>query len=99
MQVYQNCGHCTFGDSECEIGQGFPLSGNDLHLPQVNDPVAIISSVLGYLNRLEMAAGEKRSKGKKAICTSLLGSLEGSASKWMYLAVYQTDRSKMQMTL
>lgn len=37
-------------DFDCEIGQGFSHSVKDLLLRQVNDPVTIISSVLGYLN-------------------------------------------------
>lgn len=64
--VYQAYSHCTFHDSECEIGQGLPLFGKHLHLPQVNDPVTITSSVLCYPNRLDRDGGwGNRSKGKR----------------------------------
>lgn len=52
-----------FMDFDCEIGQGFSHSVKDLLLPQVNDPVTIIFSVLGYLNRI--GGWGNGSKGKE----------------------------------
>lgn len=71
---YQDCGHCTFyGLWVC-----FSHSMKGLLLPQVNDPVTIISSVLGYLNR--DGGWGNGSKGKEESV---------QVSKLMCLAVYR----------
>lgn len=77
--VHQDCGHCIFhGTLECETGQSFPLSENDLCWSGVNNPETIISMCWVILTGgIEIGAGETGPEAKRNLYKSSRKFLRG----------------------